>query len=357
VLGAQKLICQYAGLKARFILGHMRFIKANFPADKSDAVIDILTRTAPVDWSMDSGYGRYEKAVEIVVADGQGQTLLDDLQALLSASESWRIVVLPVEATLPRPPKPAEAKSDKETQKPKSKTVSLREEIYQKVSRDSRLNADFILLTILSSIVAAIGLNEDSVAIVIAAMVIAPLLGPILAFALAAALGDLTLMRKATFTALVGLCVGFGFAYGLTFILDININSAEMMSRTIIGPEIVVLALASGAAAALSLSTGISSALVGVMVAVALLPPSVASALFLGMGAYDSAAGAAILLGMNVVCAVLSAQMVFVYKGVRPRTWSNQIKASRSVKINAAVWIGLLVALAVFAYRLNGSAL
>lgn len=118
-------------------------------------------------------------------------------------------------------------------------------------------------------------------------------------------------------------------------------------------PEIIALALASGAAAALSLSTGISSALVGVMVAVALLPPSVASALFLGAGDYQSAIGAAILLALNVVCAVLSAQLVFVYKGIRPRTWSSQKKASRSVKINAIVWLGLLIALAALAYSLN----
>lgn len=331
----------------------MRFIKANFPADKSDAVIEILQKAKPIDWSMDSGYGRYEKAVEIVVGKGQGQGLVDDLQALLSSSPDWRVVILPVEATLPRPPEDADKAQDDTEKKAKAKTVSLREELYQKVSNDCQLNWDFIILTVLSSIVAAIGLNGDSVAIVIAAMVIAPLLGPILAFALAAALGDLSLMKKATKTALTGLFVGFGFAYALTFFMPVNIESFEMVSRTDIGPAIIALALASGAAAALSLSTGISSALVGVMVAVALLPPSVASALFLGAGEYDRAIGAALLLALNVVCAILSAQLIFVYKGVRPRTWSSQVKASRSVKINAAVWVFLLVALAVLAYEFN----
>ncbi|WP_026941748.1 TIGR00341 family protein [Hellea balneolensis] len=331
----------------------MRFIKANFPADKSDAVIEIINNCKPIDWSLDSGYGRYEKAVEIVVAKGHGQELIDDLQALLSASADWRVVVMPIEATLPRPAEDEEETQDEAAKKAKAKTVSLREELYQKVSNDCNLNWDFIILTVLSSIVAAIGLNGDSVAIVIAAMVIAPLLGPILAFALAAALGDLSLMKKATKTALVGLGIGFGFAYALTFFMPVNLASTEMVSRTVIGPEIVALALASGAAAALSLSTGISSALVGVMVAVALLPPSVASALYLGAGKYEAAAGAAILLGLNVVCAILSAQLIFVYKGVRPRTWVTQKKASKSVKINAAVWVGLLVALAVLAYEFN----
>ena len=331
----------------------MRFIKANFPADKSEAVLEIIERAAPIDWSVDAGYGRYEKAVEIVVAKGQGQQLIDDLQSLLSASPDWRVVVMPIEATLPRPREDTEKEKDDAVKKAKAKTMSLREELYQKVSNDCQLNWDFIILTVLSSIVAAIGLNGDSVAIVIAAMVIAPLLGPILAFALAAALGDLSLMKKASKTAFTGLLVGFGFAYALTFFMPVNIDSFEMVSRTVIGPEIIALALASGAAAALSLSTGISSALVGVMVAVALLPPSVASALFLGAGDYEKAIGSALLLALNVVCAVLSAQLIFVYKGVRPRTWVSQKKASKSVKINAAVWVGLLVALALLAYKFN----
>lgn len=336
----------------------MRFIKVNFPADKSDAVIEIINKANPIDWSVDSGYGRYEKAVEIVVAQGRGQDLIDDLQSLFSASNDWRVVVMPIEATLPRPPED-EAKetesngTNEKEEKQKAKTIALREELYQTVANGTKLNWDFVILTVLSSIVAAIGLNGDNVAIVIAAMVIAPLLGPILAFAFASALGDLSLMKKATKTALVGLGIGFGFAFALTFFMDVNLQSKEMIDRTVINPAIIALALASGAAAALSLSTGISSALVGVMVAVALLPPSVASALFLGAGEYEKAAGAAILLALNIVCAVLSAQFIFVYKGVRPRTWSSQVKASRSVKINAAVWIGLLAALAFLAYRLN----
>ncbi len=330
----------------------MRFIKINFPADQSEAVIDIVKAAEPIDWSMDNGYGRYEKAIEIVIEKGHGQPLLDAMQSLFSDSDNWRVVVMPIEATLPRKDmaqNTAETNKDEKT----TNTTTLREELYQKVSGDSRLNWDFIILTILSSIVAAIGLNEDSVAIVIAAMVIAPLLGPILAFAIATALGDLSLMKQATKTAVTGLAIGFLFALGLTTFMPVNIDSLELVSRTIIGPEIIALALASGAAAALSLSTGISSALVGVMVAVALLPPSVASALFLGAGEPDKAAGAALLLALNVVCAVLSAQLVFVFKGVRPRTWLSQQKASRAVKINAALWAILLMALAALSVKLS----
>lgn len=335
----------------------MRFIKANFPADKSDAVLEIVQKAEPIDWSLDAGYGRFEKAIEIVVAKGCGQDLIDDLQNLLSSTSDWRVVVMPIEATLPRPPEPEKTKTenkDADKEAARKKTTALREELYQKVSGDCNLNGDFIILTVLSAIVAAIGLNGDNVAIVIAAMVIAPLLGPILAFALATALGDLSLMKKATKTAIAGLGIGFGFALALSVVFPLNPDSYELVSRTVISPAIIALALASGAAAALSLSTGISSALVGVMVAVALLPPSVTSALYLGAGEYDKAAGAALLLGLNVVCAVLSAQLVFVYKGVRPRRWYSQKKAATAVKINIAVWISLIIAMVLIATQLTG---
>ena len=339
----------------------MRFIKANFPADKADAVIAVIEAAKPIDWSMDSGYGRFEKAAEIVVAKGSGQKLLDDLQSLLGSSPNWRVTVLPVEASMPRPPEltKEEKAAAKEAAKleadhtNRQKMMSLREELYQKIEAGCKLNLDFIVLTILSTIVAAIGLNYDNVAIVIAAMVIAPLLGPILAFSLATALGDLSLMWRATKTALAGLGVGFALAAASTLIMPINLDSMELMSRTIIGPEVIILALASGAAAALSMSTGLSSALVGVMVAVALLPPSVASAIYLGVGDYPKAAGAALLLGINVVCAILSAQLVFVWKGVRPRSWSGQRKAAKAVRVNAVLWVVLLAVLILLTLKLT----
>lgn len=72
-----------------------------------------------------------------------------------------------------------------------------------------------------------------------------------------------------------------------------------------------------------------------------------------GYGRYEKAAGAALLLGLNVVCAILSAQLVFVWKGVRPRTWLSQKKANRAVKVNLAIWIILLIALAAISVQLK----
>jgi len=325
----------------------MRLIKVSFPSAKLDDVIKTIEDASPTDWINDSGSGIYEQAIEIVISQKKCQGLIDGLQDLLAAGQDWRITVVPVEATLPRP----ETKVEEED-KAKKKEVAFREGLYQTVEKGSKFDIDFAVLTVLSAIVAAIGLSSDSVAIVIAAMVIAPLLGPILAFSVGAALGDAPLMIKASRTAFLGFAIGFAFAFLLTLFFPPNFESRELMDRAIVRPELIILALASGASAALSLTTGVSSALVGVMVAVALLPPSVASAMFFAAGDTSRGLSALLLLTLNVVCTVLSAQIVFLWKGMRPRTWWEQKAAAKSVRINLSVWGILLLGLAVLVWYL-----
>src|SRR5690606_8016639 len=122
-------------------------------------------------------------------------------------------------------------------------------------------------------------------------------------------------------------------------------DAPELLSRTKVGYDGIALALASGAAAVLSLVAGVSSALVGVMVAVALMPPAVAIGIMLGAGNPEGALGAAVLLGVHVVCVNLAAQSVFVAKGIRLRTWWEQKASAASLRINFAMWMVLLAAL------------
>lgn len=329
----------------------MKFLKVTFPSSYKDEIVALVTEANPVDWSLDTGYGRYEQAMDIVVEPKDGQALVDALQTAFSACPDWRINIMPLEASLPVPERVKNALAETAEDKTKDKAGAngaLREELVQRVNKDIVFDVNFVVLTILSAIVATIGLNSDSVTIVIAAMVIAPLLGPILAFALGSALGDTDLMARAAKTGLLGFALGFGTAMLITTVMPVNLNSHELLDRTAIGPAIVILALASGAAAALSLTTGASSALVGVMVAVALLPPSAAAALFLGAGEFQQSQRAAILLGLNVVSVLLAAQLVFAWKGIRPRIFSDQARASKAIKVNIVLWSFVLSALLYF---------
>ena len=181
-------------------------------------------------------------------------------------------------------------------------------------------------------------------------MVIAPLLGPNLAFALGTALGDTSLMKKSGLTTALGISIAIVLSVVLGFLWPFDVTSPELMSRTNVGISSVVLALASGAAASISLTTGLSSVLVGVMVAVALLPPAATFGLMLGHGNFDFAIGAGILLAINVVCVNLASKLVFFLKGVRPRTWWEREKAKRAMVIFILMWLVTLMILVVSIY-------
>jgi len=202
------------------------------------------------------------RAIRLLVVDDKLQSVLDALQQILGKQPSSRIVVLAVEIALPKP-------TEKE-RKDEDSAIEAREALYEGVEKNARLDFNFAILVMLSTIVAAIGLIENNVAVVIGAMVIAPLLGPNLAFGLGTALGDISLMRKSALTTSVGILLALILSVLIGVFWPFDIYSPELASRSQVGLDSVALALASGAAAALSLTTGLSSVLVGVMVTVGL---------------------------------------------------------------------------------------
>ncbi len=328
----------------------MKNIKLTYPTSYQKRVETAVKNANPIDWSCDTEPDENRQTVHVLLEDGEGQSLMDAAQDMFSKKDQWRLTLMDVEATLPRNEVSKTDTEDKEKENPKQ---AMREALVEEVMGGSKLTIDFVVLTVLSAIVAAIGLNENNVAVVIGAMVIAPLLGPILGFSLASALGSTSLMLNTAKTATCGLGVGFGTVFLLALVFPVNLESQELVARTIIKPEVIALALASGAAAALSMTGGISSALVGVMVAVALLPPSAASAMYLGAGDGKSALAAAIMVLLNVVCVLLSTQIVFVWKGVQPRRWLQKKNATKSRRINLAVWAVLLIGLFALGYWIN----
>jgi uncharacterized hydrophobic protein (TIGR00341 family) len=287
--------------------------------------------------------------VRIVCETNVVQTIIDATHRAMGKDAHWRLTILPVEAVVA----PDQGKPEKD---PEARTFSFRgrsaprEEILQSVEKGTELNADFLVLVVLSAIVAAVGLISDNVAALIGAMVIAPLLGPNLAFAFGVALGSQDLMRRAMLTNVTGLGIAIFFSMVLGNMLGGPFDSIEITSRTLAGYDAIALALAAGAAAVFSLTTGLSSALVGVMVAVAIMPPAVTMGLMLGSGDMKSAGGAAILLAVNIVCINLAAQIVFVAKSISPRTWSEKKASQKALWTNFSAWVVLLGGLATGIY-------
>jgi uncharacterized hydrophobic protein (TIGR00341 family) len=327
----------------------MKLIEVIAESGHADALIRLAKQHGAVDCWTGPVNSDGRQALRLLVGPDCRQEVLDAIQARLSTSETARIIIYPIEATLPYP-----EKKEEQTGKKKTSASVTREELYNSVAKGAQLDSNFLLLVILSTIVAAIGLLENSAAVVIGAMVIAPLLGPNIALALGTSLGDTELILESFKTNIAGLFIAFVISFLLGWLLPVQELSNEIMTRTDVGLDGVVLALASGAAAVLSLTTGLSTVLVGVMVAVALLPPTATVGLMLGSGHLQLAGGAALLLLINVVCVNLSAKLVFLYKGVKPRTWLEKEKAKQSRFAYGLFWV-LSLLLLVLVITLRGT--
>jgi len=149
----------------------MKLIQLAYPSSYRDRVEHAVNNAQPIDWSREVEPEGSREKIQVFLEDGEGQSLMDAVQSLFASKEQWRLILLDVEATLPRTKKKSENERDKKEKSKKDPKIIMREALVEEVSNNSRLNTDFIVLTVLSAIVAAIGLNEDNVAVVIAASV------------------------------------------------------------------------------------------------------------------------------------------------------------------------------------------
>jgi uncharacterized hydrophobic protein (TIGR00341 family) len=283
-----------------------------------------------------------EVLVRILLEAEQSEAVLDLLEKRYAGGEGSRVVILPVEATLPRaaPEPPATPEQPPSGEKPPERIS--REELYEDIKNGALCSRVYLAMAVLSTVVAAIGLYYSSVAIIIGAMVIAPLLGPNVALALGTTLGDLSLLRRALLTALAGIAATMALSVIIGVLLKVNPASPEVASRTGVAMGDIAVALASGCAGALAFTTGVSATLIGVMVAVALLPPLVTSGLLLGGGHPAPAMGALSLFLVNLVCVNLAGVITFLVQGIRPASWWEKDRAVKATRIAIGLWVALL---------------
>jgi len=286
--------------------------------------------------------------VRILLDAEQSETVLDLLDKRYASRKGGRVVILPVEATLPRPEPEPEAEATATSEPPPEEEPPQRisrQELYEDIENGARLSRVYMAMVALSTVVAAIGLNQNSLAVIIGAMVIAPLLGPNVALSLSITLGDLPLLRQSLLTALAGVAAALALSVIIGMLLQADPTFSEMMSRTTVKMGDVAVALASGSAGALALTTGVSATLIGVMVAVALLPPLVTSGLLLGGGHFALAMGAFSLFLVNLICVNLAGITTFLLQGIRPTSWWEKDRAMKATRIAIALSVTLLAAL------------
>ena len=192
-----------------------------------------------------------------------------------------------------------------------------RVDLAEKLQSSSSWNFDFILMTCLSTLIATLGLIQDSIAVVIGAMLVAPLMSPLIGAGLALVQGNHRFLQHTLRSVLFGFLLAFGIASLLGLIIGPTINH-ELAARTHPGVLDLAVAFFSGMAAAYAIARpNLSAALPGVAIAAALVPPIAATGVFVSSGAFWLAAGAALLFFTNIVAIVLGAALSLFSGGVR----------------------------------------
>lgn len=284
----------------------------------------------------------------VLVDAADTEPILDELERRFGDEDEFRVLILPVEAALPRrqekEEEEAEATGDEEAGRSGLRRVS-REELYADLTDATELGPTYLVMIGLSAVVCAFGLITDETAVVIGAMVIAPLLGPLTALSLATTLADGELGRRSLRAGGSGLTVAFGLSVLIGLLVPAEPSLPQIVTRTSAGLEDVGLALAAGSAGTLAFTAGTAEAIVGVMVAVALVPPLAAAGLLLGSGYPAAAGGAALLTVVNVICVNLAGVVTFLLQGVQPNSWWEAKRARRATRWALVLWGALLAIL------------
>ena len=191
-------------------------------------------------------------------------------------------------------------------------------DMMQGLRRGAELNADFLIMLGLAAAIASMGLIQDSPAVVIGSMLLAPLMTPMIACGLAIAQGNKKLGRR----AMASIAVGFLLTLFISFAVGIVTPGQEITAQIVArgNPNILdlLIAVTSAAAAAYALARpNIGGAVAGVAIATALVPPLCSAGISLAYGEYLNARGASLLFATNLVAIVLGAALTFRLLGIR----------------------------------------
>lgn len=341
----------------------LRLLQIVLPKRYDLEVLEVIgRRPSSTLWSESASEDRVR--VSLVLPKEECDDLIGKLDDQYASVEGFRLILEAIEATRPTiaEPKPKPEKNEpNEDETPRLRAFFggrvASDELIVEVSAGAVHSRVFFAMVVLSTVVAAAGLVQNSVAVIIGAMVIAPLLGPNLALSLSLTTGDVRLARKALMTNLkgVGVAVALSMAVGLYAQVSAVPNdpeTSELFARTVPRASDIAIALGAGAAGTLAATTGVPATLVGVMVAVALLPPLVSFGLLLVSpnATFAQAIGALMLTATNVICINLSAMAMFRLQGVKPRTVYATRRARKSSTYAMGFWgllLGMLAAIII----------
>jgi uncharacterized hydrophobic protein (TIGR00271 family) len=219
-------------------------------------------------------------------------------------------------------------------------------EVQRKLARGARPGINYFVLIALSCIIAALGMLLDSPAVVIGAMLVAPLMSPLMALSLGLVLGDLRIIRFSTEAILKGVALAVIIAAFVGLLSPLKAITGEMLARS--RPTLLDMgvALACGMAGAYAMARkDVSAALPGVAIAAALMPPLATLGISLSLGDVQAAGGAFLLFITNIATISTAAGVVFLLLGIHPRLQGP--KSRRRLRQRLLAFLLLLLVIAI----------
>ena len=296
------------------------------PTGKREAVVGVL-QSEGIDYVLsDETSGReYTAIVSFPLPTGAVEPVLEELREAGLERDAYTVVLGAETVVSDR----FEALEDRyAAENGGDEDRIAREELASQAREMAPEFTDFLVLTVISAVVATAGLLLDSPAVVVGSMVIAPLLGPAMATSVGTVVDDDDLFRRGVRLQLLGGAVavvaaaGFGallrFGGVAPFAASEVFAVGEITERLSADVLAVPVALGAGVAGALSLSAGASAGLVGVMIAAALVPPTAVVGIGIAWGQPITVVGAAVLVVLNFLAINFTAVATFWVRGYRP---------------------------------------
>jgi len=327
----------------------MRYLEITIPEGRRTAVLDVLDEAA-INYVMsdETSSERFSDVVRFPLPNRAVEPILDKLAAV-DIPES-RVIVINAETVISEE---FGAVREQYSQGGVKGQRTSRQVLRAKAEEFTPSVSIYVVMLLISAAVATAGLLADSPAVVVGSMVIAPLLGPALAASIGIVTGDDNLRREGFRYQALGVGVVVGASVGLAAFarlaglepagVDI-VLVAELQER--VSPNLfsILVALGAGVAGILSLTRGFSEAIVGVMIAAALIPPAAAVGITAAWGMYGAALGAFVLVAVNLLSINAAALATLWVAGYRPQGLFDVSPTRRSTLTYGVIFgVGLLL--------------
>ncbi|MFW9914484.1 MAG: TIGR00341 family protein [Candidatus Thorarchaeota archaeon] len=222
-------------------------------------------------------------------------------------------------------------------------------EIHEQIRGETAFTVPFLAYTILAALIATFGLIADNLVAVIASMIVAPFLGPIISTSYGIIMGESKMWKQAAKTEVLGLtlAVFVGMLVGFILVNDVAADrftlTNEMELRTAVSLLDIGIAVVGGLAAGVVTTERAQNNIIGIAVAASLMPPAANVGLLFRLGLYQDMAGCFLLLLINLAAIHGTTIIVFRLRGVRPTAeWKARV-ARKTIRWGIGVVLLLII--------------